>query len=501
MKLLFKSDKKISGYLTVFLALVLAILLPLCLTLIEGVRIRAIYFETECIADIGINSIFAEYHRELLNQYNIFAIDSSYGTLYSDKSNTEQHLMEYMEKNMSFDNLFLSEYIYRDFMGLHMNNAEMTKISYLSDYGGEVFRECAVDAIKSDAGLEVLQHIREWISVIEAENIAIRNVEEEKHILDEKIETLVDEAQSDDEAEIIMEDGTIKIVEISYEPYESPTEALELKRNEGILQHIADDTDELSDKTLNTENLIISRMKQGNISEGNMPRHEISALHRIEEKVFFDEYLLRYMGYYGNTDISDALEYQIEYLLAGDSADLNNLRSVANRLCMMREAANAIYIFSDETKCAEAKFMAAIIAALVQAPDIEPLLKDSILLGWAYAESLYDIKNLFAGGKIPLIKDEETWHYSLESALALNDNGAENCEQGLTYEDYLRIFMFLTDEDTLTERAMNLIEADIRLTEGNEAFRLDACIPSAEIKVNTDSLFGYSCEVIREKSY
>lgn len=496
-----KLTQKVSGYLTVFLALILAILLPLCLTLIEGARIRAIYFEAECVTDIGINSIFAEYHRELFEQYNIFAIDSSYGTIYSEKANTEQHLKEYLVRNMTLDDIFLSDFIYRDFAGIYMNDAELTKVSFLSDDEGAVFRKYAVDAVKADVGVELLEQLKEWLSVVKSESLDTRNPGEEKRILDEKIEELVDEAQSDDEIQIIREDGTIEIVEVSYEPYESPTEALEIKRREGVLQYVLDNTYELSDKVINTDNLIFSRMKDGNINKGNMPQTDKSMLQQIEQKFFFQEYLLRYMGYYGNADPDNALEYQIEYLIAGNTADIDNLRGVANRLCLMREAANAVYIFSDETKCAEAELLAAIIAALVQTPDIEPFLKDSILLGWAYAESLYDLKVLFSGGRIPLMKDKETWHYSLQGALADDDGDAEMYDNGLSYKDYLRIFMFLTDEDILTERAMNLVEADIRLTEGNKAFRLDGCISEADIQVRIDSLYGYSCEVIRNKEY
>lgn len=501
MRKKFRLNGKLSGYLTVFLTLILALLLPLCLTLIEGARIRAIYFEAECVTDIGVNSIFAEYHRELLRQYNILAIDSSYGGVYSGKAYTEQRLRDYLEANMSFDDVLLADFIYRDFMGLHTARTEMTKLSFLPDNKGGVFRECAVEAVKDDVGFELLEQLKEWLMVVETENLDMRDVGREKYVLDEEIERMVDEAQSDTKEEIIREDGTIEIVEISYEPYESPTRDLETKRKEGILQHVTEHTDELSEKVLNTENLISSRMERGNISSGNIAQTDTSMLHRMEERFLFQEYLLRYMGYYGNTDADNALEYQIEYLIVGDNADLDNLRSVANRLCLIREAANAIYLFSDETKCAEAELLATLIAALVQAPDIEPLLKDSILLGWAYAESLYDLRILFSGGVIPLIKNEETWHYSLEGALALKDSNEEGDKKGLSYEDYLRILMSLTDEDALTERAMNLVEADIRLTDGNQDFRLDACISRAEIKVEIDSSYGYSCEISRERSY
>ena len=81
--------EKQNGYLTVYLALVLAVMLSLYLALIEGVRSNAIRLEAECVTDIGLNSVMAEYHRELLNRYNLFAVDSSYGTARAGSSNVE----------------------------------------------------------------------------------------------------------------------------------------------------------------------------------------------------------------------------------------------------------------------------------------------------------------------------------------------------------------------------------------------------------------------------
>jgi hypothetical protein len=499
--------RKIKGYLTVYLALMLAVLLPLCMTLIEGARMRTFYFEAECVTDVGINSIFAEYHRELLNQYNIFAIDSSYGTEFSSKTNMEKHLKDYVNRNMSYDNVFLSDYIYRDFIGMSVNSAQMTKIRYLTDDNGTVFRQRAVEAAKDDMGLETLAQIKEWLSQIEADSLDTRDVAAEKQSLDESIEQMVEEAQSG---------TTTENVKISYEPYESPTEFLEVKRKEGILKLVTDNTEEISYKKIDMANLIAARMENGKTNKGNIAVSDSQGLEEAAERFLFHEYLIKYMGNYTNTGSSAenteedaytnkerALDYQIEYLIAGKTSDVENLRNIANRLCLLREAANAVYIFSDETKCTEAEILATVIAVLVQAPEIEPLLKNSILLGWAYAESLYDVRTILAGGRIPLIKDENTWHYSLQGMLADDaENGiGDDSSEGLSYADYLRIFMFLTDEDTITQRAMDMVEADIRRTDGNEAFRLDACIDMAEITVKSDSAYGYSCEVTRIMSY
>ena len=95
------SVKKVTpgGYMTIYLALTVTVIMALCLALIEGGRYRGISLETECVMDIGMDSILAEYHRELQKQYNLFAIDCSYGTESASTKLTESHLLEYMNRN------------------------------------------------------------------------------------------------------------------------------------------------------------------------------------------------------------------------------------------------------------------------------------------------------------------------------------------------------------------------------------------------------------------
>ena len=71
----------------------------------------------------------------------------------------------------------------------------------------------------------------------------------------------------------------------------------------------------------------------------------------------------------------------------------------------------------------------------------------------------------------------------------------------LGYEDYLRIFLLLCDERTVTYRAMNIVEQDIRVTPGNQNFCLDACIAELQMNVKVKSRYGYSVEIERQKSY
>lgn len=477
--------KRGEAYLTVYLTLCLTLILSLYLALIESARRNGAGLEAVCVTEAGIQSIMAEYHRELLERYNLFAIDSSYGTSVCGKSNTEARLMQYLQRNLSLEDVLLSDYLYRDFFGLQAASAKLTRTSILTDGKGAEFRMRAVEAVKADVGLQLLEILEEWMEVIEVNGLDRTDTDERKKEVDEKLAEY-------NGREVQLSDGESGYVEL-----ENPTTGLEAKRRMGILRLVVEES-ELSDRVIDSGNLIKSRMEQENYNLGNLETAEADSL---TDRFLFQEYLLRYMGHYGNTDDGDALGYQIEYLIAGTDSDRDNLRSVVNRICALREAANAAYLFSDKEKMLEIEAAATLLCGLLLLPELIPLVEAAILLGWAFAESVYDVKSLLSGGRIPLIKDRDSWHYSLEAALqgALEDETGEG--KGLSYEDYLRIFMMFTDLDVLTGRAMNMVEADIRMTPGNGSFRLDACFDRLEVLVSINSSFGYQFEIQRQRTY
>lgn len=478
-----------NAYLTVYLALCITLILSLCLTLIEGVRRNGARLETEIAAEIGLQSILAEYHRELFYQYNIFAVDSSYGTALPAKANTERHLRQYLDKNLDYKDVFLGFLFYRDFFRLSPEQVSLTKVSLLTDGGGAVFRKCAADAVKDDVGLNLLKEVQEWVRVIEVNGLEETDIEAEKNSLDGEI-------QEYDGMEIDIGEEEPYILRVN-----NPTDHIEEQRRKGILKLVLGDDGELSANAIQSEGLFSNRADRGLINQGNIPIEQSSYEEQLLERFLFQEYLLRYMGHYGKEDEEDALRYQIEYLVAGEDSDADNLRTVLKRICYIREAANALYLLSDSTKRAEAEFVSQLVCDLALVPELAPILEAAILLGWAYAESIYDIKTLLAGGKVPLMKDEGTWHYSLGNALSGSLEESGDTGMGLSYEDYLRIFMMCTDLDTLTARAMNMVEADMRLTPGNSAFRLDGCYAELEACIEVESRYGFDFEMIRHKSY
>lgn len=59
---------------------------------------------------------------------------------------------------------------------------------------------------------------------------------------------------------------------------------------------------------------------------------------------------------------------------------------------------------------------------------------------------------------------------------------SKTSESGLSYGDYLRILLYLTGQEKLTYRAMNLMEQNIRRLPDRENFRMDCMIGSMEIQ-------------------
>ena len=483
-----RTNAKPGAYMTVYLALTVTVIIALCLALIEGCRYRGISLETECVMDIGMDSILAEYHRELQKQYHLFAIDCSYGMADASTEQTKNHLLDYMNRNFSLEDVFLGKLFYRDFFAIQAEEAKLTKAAFLTDAEGEVFRRVAVNAMEDTVGIGLIQQLTDWLQTIESKGLEQQDIAGQKQRIDEEIREY-DRKQT-------AEGNTLHV--------ENPTAALEEKRNSGILGLVLE-KGELSSRGIAQDTLWEVRAERGEINRGNLKLKETEEWEDFEEKIFFHEYLLKYLGRYGQEKQDSPLWYQTEYVIMGKDNDTENLKGVVNRIFIIREAANTLYLTGSEENYAIAEALGEVLAAAMMVPEIAGLLTAALILGWAFAESVYDVKSLLAGQRIPLLKDDSTWHYGLAAALqgGLPGIAAEEEEQaqGMSYEDYLRIFLLLGEEKSITYRTMSMVEQDIRNTPGNRDFRLDACIVEIGMNVRVRSRYGYSFEIERQKSY
>lgn len=478
--------QNVSGYLTVYVALTLTVMLSLCLTLIEGVRRHTVAFEAECVMDIGMDSVLAEYHRVLLQRYGLFMVDTSYGTDYPSYYNTEEHLAEYLSRNLCCGDWGLLSFLYRDLLGMELEDVQVLKVSLATDDNGRVFQQRAAECMRNRLGLEAVEKLLEWMEIVDGYGLMEGDVEGQL----ERVSGELQQYQGMEKQ--IGEEEWIRI-EIT-----DPTEAVRRMRSEGILKWVVEDSSKLSGASVDTAQYISGRTARDEVNHGSYSQQEELGL---VDNVFLLEYFLDYAGRYQAPLEGSLLQYQVEYLLWGQGSDRDNLRLTADLLCAVREAANVIYLLGCETKRAEAEAVAAVLSSAIALPELKPVFETALILAWAYLESLYDVKLLLAGGRVELLKTDESWHYSLDSIWSAPSQIQETEGGGLSYEDYLRILLYLQPPDTLTLRFMDLVEMDIRKTSGNSCFRMDGCIDGLEAEAAIRSGYGYHITVRREKFY
>lgn len=471
--------------MTVFLALSLTLILSLVFTVIEGARISAIRMKFECVADIGMNSVLAEYHRELLDQYDLLFVDTSYGSGYADISNTEVHLRNYMQNNLQPDS-GKGVWGVRDFLDLYVNEAEIDRYSVASDEEGAVLKRQVTDYMSDYPLGALLEKISAGADELNGFGLDTTNVDEKRRHYEARIDEIGLPRKE-------VEEGVYEEV-----PLNNPADIANATRSSGVLNLVLEDTSQVSAVKVNPENYISHR----SMMHGTGLCREAAEVSGGPDELVFEAYLFEKCGYFGRELDKSLLKYQIEYILIGEDTDWQNLERVAKRLLRWREAANVLYILSDESKIAEAEAMALALTAVALCPELAEPVKYTILIAWAYVESLQDIRTLLRGGRVPLMKTASDWKTGINSiknvrgSLSDDDGG-----RGLNYEEYLQIMMFLQNRENRTYRAMDIIEMDIRQTPGNGSFRLDGCFDTYQAHLSVSSGFGYSYEMTRCYGY
>ena len=74
-------------------------------------------------------------------------------------------------------------------------------------------------------------------------------------------------------------------------------------------------------------------------------------------------------------------------------------------------------------------------------------------------------------------------------------------EKGLSYEDYLQIFLLTSSKAQKIEGGMDMIESSFRETENWEEFQLDHCITALEASVDVKANGKKTYTVAREYHY
>ncbi len=468
-------QRKETAYLTVYLSLVFGIVLSLFLALIEGAAIGAARTQAELAADLGLDSVFAEYHREILDQYELFFIDSSYGSTSGGIGMTEKHLSDYLAKNMDPDK-GIDVYGATTYLKLTNPYLEIREVSYASDNYGAVWKAQAVAYMKAVYGGDIINTVKDHIETVKKNEMDTRDVASELKKQKEEFEKALEEKE---------------IIELDTETsdgnsYTKVSKLVDKLISGTFLKLVIPSSEKLSQASVRTNDYYSGRVRAGKVNSGVGLHEGAFGAGGLADELIYGEYLMKVCGNYRNQKEDSVLKYQIEYILYGLSSDASNLSACLATLFAVRSAGNLIAIYSNSGMKAQAEAVAEILCCLIACPELTPVLKNILLGVWALAESVADIKNLLDGGKVPLIKKEGQWSLSLSGVLSGNFFGSGKKEEGLSYQAYLRVLLGLMNQQKKVARSLDIVEMDIRETEGNRYFRIDQCIDY--MKVN----FGFA---------
>ena len=360
----------VRGEITVFLSLVFILLISFAGGLMESASIQMAKNYRRADMNRAIESVFAEYQKELLEEYGIFALDGSYET------------GQYSEQNLT-DRL--------EYYGADNIKQKIQRIQFLTDHGCQTFWEQVVSYMEQKYGLEVVEEWTGMTSVWGQQKDQARKYQTEEK---EKEQDL-DELLTANEGELPEEENPIAHVgELQSSP---------------ILELVLPKEKEVSNKQVEMSKLLENR----DCNQGYGDFSDVAEESTTLSSLLFGEYLLEHFSMFTDEEKTGTLDYEMEYILEGKESDRENLEAVVKKLMLLRFVPNYAYIQTDTAMKAEAEAMALTLCALLAVPAITAAATQVILLAWAYGETVMDLRTLLKGNRVPLVKSKESWQLSL----------------------------------------------------------------------------------------
>lgn len=454
-----------SGQITVWLSLSFLVFLSLYLVCFNSVQKQNQRRKAEHSVEAGMFSLFSEFEPHLLDDYSLLYVDTSFRSGRESTDEICSHLWHFIENNAAAPSGSVSQ-------GLHLQGVNVKNPVRATDGQGAVFYRQAIRVMKARTGISLAE---DW----DFQEKFREEAEEDTRCFLKDCETYegsVENYESEDEEEALG----------------SKVRQWDGLRNSFTLSAVLSDPSKLSERTINPE-VIPSRR---NLSQGMGCKD--GSEDRIVQKQWFISYLCKYFKHaremMGNEREGGYLDYQMEYIIGGHSSDRQNLEQVIQKLLLIRQGINYVFLISHPEFSGEAEALADILAGFTGSPALVKGLKHLILLGWACGESLVEVRQLLRGYELSAVKGTKDWQVSLSGLLELIVNPGKYDEQtkkqqGLKYEFFLRLLLSMKSAKVLAMRSLDIIEGELQLKKGCEKIHLDHCVESLTAQVWMEGIY------------
>ena len=271
----------------------------------------------------------------------------------------------------------------------------------------------------------------------------------------------------------------MKKPETTGEKQENPIEAVKKMQKKGILGLVMPKESSMSQGSVKKTTLLSQRKLKSGVGLATAAK-----THSAADRVLFGHYLGSHLSCFCTPDEKAWLSWQMEYLIGQKNTDKANLKKTVEALLVMREGANLMYLKSDARMMAKVHALAASVAASLAVPVSERLISRVLCVCWAYGESLMDVKTLLLGGRVPVVKDSDSWQLTLSQLSKADSQAVKKQTKGLSYAGYLELLLQLQTEKQMIRRGMDMVELGMRGRTGKEGFSLDQCVGELSIKLS-----------------
>lgn len=224
------------------------------------------------------------------------------------------------------------------------------------------------------------------------------------------------------------------------------------------------------------------------------------ALNEIAESILIQEYIGEHfyrfpvLGENTKANKPSALTYEREYLLSGKMTDKDNLEAILIRIILIRTLLNFTTILTDKDKVKDAKSIASMLVGFTGLPIVVSITQCILMVLLALMSALVDTCALLMGKELPILKKKIDLNYldilSISREKIKKEASSYKEDNGFSYNDYLTLFLYLTNKKDLTYRMMDLAEENINLRYGTK-FAFENCLFAyeAEAKFSIKPLF------------
>lgn len=432
------------GEVTAFLALIFILLVSFTGSLMESASLQSAKSYRRADMNRAMESVFAEYQRELLEEFDIFALEGSYESGTYDEQKIVDRLSYYGASGME---------------------QRISRIQMLTDRNGSGFLEQVSYYIESKYGLSSLNSLLGDMDIWERQEEQEENYQQTEDELNRQLAGVLTEH----ELELPAEDN--------------PLPNMQSLASTPLVELVMPKDGPVSEKEIATGSVVSHRSRRTGYGDFSDVAEETDL-----SSIAFGEYVLTHFPSAVPEEeqpAGGALDYEVEYILYGKSSDKENLEEVLQKLLLFRLVPNYAYLQGDSAKRAEAEALALALCTAMAFPAAASALAQVLLLAWAFGESIMDLRSLMQGGGVPLTKTSESWQLSLAGLMTLGteegDREGMDTDGGLTYRDYLRVLLFLQQKQDMPLRALDMIELCLRNEKGLTWFRADSCVSRMEV--------------------